>query len=182
MVKEIDWNSIKSEYEDTLKSVREIAAEYSISHTYINKKAKKDKWIKLDSGFIKDKSLVNSSSFLSRTAIRKIKELITELGDNYSSIDEPLIIMFAQNYDMWMQLQPKIAANGMTCVSDKGGTYLSAEFNAMKSIEKTLLNLSNHFGLSLSSRKKIGIEKNNHDDDSLFSMAANMSDYDDLEV
>lgn len=172
MARVIKWVHIKSEYEDTFKSIRQIAKENQVTHSAIQKRAKKESWIKLDENLINDKELINTSSFLGKIATRKIKELITELGDRYTVVDEPLIIMFAQNYELWIGLQSKIKENGITCRSEKGGSYLSAEFNAMKSIEKTLLNIANHFGLSISSRNKIGVEHgtNKNDEDSIFAL------------
>jgi len=178
MAKVINWKHIKSEYEETLKSVRSIARENDIAHATIQKKAKKEEWIKLDENLIGDKDLITTSSFLGKTAIRKIKELISELGADYSSVDEPLIIMFASNYEMWIDLQIKLKETGITCTSPKGGSYLSAEFNALKSVEKTLTNIANSFGLSLSSRKRLGINSNNNQNNnsSIFDLANAVND------
>ena len=176
MRKKIDWKLIKSEYEDSFKSVRSIAKENSVSHSAIQQKAKKESWKKLDDDLIKDKYLVKNASFLNTISIRKIKEIIAELGDNYSSLDEALIIAYAVNYSNWIDIQNQLRQEGVVIESTKGGRYLNPTFNASKSIEKTLLSIANQLGLTITSRKKLEININNNENsESIFNI--NVDEY-----
>jgi P27 family predicted phage terminase small subunit len=175
MRKKIEWKHIQSEYEDSFKSVRSIAKENNVSHSAIQQKAKKEGWKKLDEDLIKDKYLVSNASFLDTISIRKIKEIMTELGDKYSSLDEALIIAYAVNYSNWIELQNKLKIEGVVIESSKGGKYLNPTFNATKSVEKTILSIANQLGLTLASRKKldINIDANDKNIDSIFNIIVN---------
>ena len=164
MKKIINWQHIQSEYEETFKSVRQIAKENNITHSAIQKRIKLEQWKKLDTGLLTDKQLLNEVSFMDKTAIRKIKEIIEELKDNYSTLDEALIVTYGVNYSRWIKIQNDIEKEGYQLESSKGGKYLSPAFNASKSVEKTLLNIANQLGLSISSRKRLDIQNNQKDE------------------
>ncbi|SFV53948.1 hypothetical protein MNB_SM-6-1110 [hydrothermal vent metagenome] len=179
MKKTINWQHIQSEYEETFKSVRQIAKENNITHSAIQKRIKSEKWKKLDTDLLSDKQLLNDVSFMDKTAIRKIKEIKTELKDNYSPLDEALIVAYAVNYSRWIKMQEDIEREGYQLESSKGGKYLSPAFNASKSAEKTLLSIANQLGLSISSRKRLDIantEKNT--EDSIFNIAKQILELD----
>ena len=184
MAKNIEWNTIKSEYEDSFKSVRSIAKDKGVSHTAIQRRAKKENWIKLDEDLIKDKYLVEKASFLDITSIRKIKEIMLELGDSYSPLDEALIIAYAVNYSNWIDIQNQLLNEGVVIESTKGGRYLNPTFNASKSIEKTLLSIANQLGLTVASRKKLDININNHSDtkSSIFNILVDDNIYPKLDI
>jgi len=177
MRKKIEWDLIKSEYEDSFKSIRCIAKENNISHSAIQQKAKKEKWIKLDNNLIKDKYLVEKASFLDAISIRKIKEIMRDLGDNYSPLDEALIIAYAVNYSNWIKIQNKLNEEGVVIESSRGGKYINPTFNASKSVEKTLLSIANQIGLTITSRKKLDININHYQDtESIFNMIHSIND------
>lgn len=54
--KVIDWEKIELDYRSGIKSLREIADEHGISHVSINKRAKRDDWVRDLSAKIKAKS------------------------------------------------------------------------------------------------------------------------------
>ncbi len=54
--KVIDWEKIELDYRAGIKSLREIADEHGISHVSINKRAKRDDWVRDLSAKIKAKS------------------------------------------------------------------------------------------------------------------------------
>jgi P27 family predicted phage terminase small subunit len=178
MAKSIDWKHIKSEYEETFKSVRQIAKENNISHSSIQKRIKAESWQKLDKDLIKDDYLLNEVSFIDKITIRKIKEIKTELQDNYSPLDEALIVAYAVNYSRWIKMQEDIEKEGYQLTSDKGGKYLSPAFNASKSAEKTLLSIANQLGLSIASRQRLNITKGQKTGLSIFNIANSINDMD----
>lgn len=160
----VDWDSIKLEVEGTDKSVRAIALEYGISHTLVNKKIKTENWKR----YVPTMSVSNYDAenphiaVLGKTAIRKIDEVKRELGKNYSSVDEPLIVMYAKSYERYIELEKKVQQEGYISVSYKtGSTYINPTFNALQMVQKTLVTIANQLGLSMLSRKQLGLKLGN---------------------
>ena len=44
--KKIDWERIEVDYRAGIKTLRDIAAEHDISHVSVNKRAKRDGWVR----------------------------------------------------------------------------------------------------------------------------------------
>jgi len=172
MAKGIDWENIQVEYEETNKSVRQIATENGITHGAIQRRTKKEGWLRVDiNDIIKDKALVGKKSILGPVARRKVKEIIEILGEHISPLDEPLIAIFAKSYETWIECQLELDQDGATAVSSKGGSYISAMKNVSKMEEKTLINLANQLGLSISARKRMGLNtKFDQQSNSLFDI------------
>lgn len=59
--KQIDWEKVEAEYRAGIKSLREIGAEFGVSHVAVDKKAKRQGWVRDLSAKIKAKAdaLVN---------------------------------------------------------------------------------------------------------------------------
>lgn len=158
----VNWDKLKEDYENTSRSLRSLAAEYGTSHTNITKKAKELGW-KLR-GKVSKNATGNGTKkddhrdILGKVAMRKMHELIKELGNQYSSVDEPLIVMYARNYEQWIELEKEIAKHGVTATSPKGGLYLHPTFNASLALQKTLVTIANQLGLSIASRKRLGMK------------------------
>lgn len=158
----LDWDAIKEQVCGTSKSVRAIAEEFDTSHTTINKKIKKEGWKRYVTAVGVSNSNVEEKSphveILGRTALRKIEEIKHELGENYSNLDEPLIVMYAKSYEHYISLESKLLVEGYTVISPKtGGRYLNPTFSALQSVQKTLVTIANQLGLSMISRKTLGL-------------------------
>lgn len=181
MAKDIDWNFIKTEYEETTKSIRMIAREHNITHGAIQRAIKKENWEKFNfDGVVNDKALLSgkTKNILGKTALRKIKELKAELGDNLSPLDEPLIVIYAKNYERWLELQVILEEEGYVTTSSKGSVYISPYENISKSTEKTLVTVANQLGLSISSRKRLGMSTNpDQQESSLFDITKELEGY-----
>lgn len=159
-----NYEEIKDLVETTKQSYRSIAERYGTNHTQIKKIAVRDNW-KIEHRVSKKSGseITNldepHNKILGRTAIRKITEIKDELGDQYSPVDEPLIIMCAKSYEEYIDLAMKVAKEGYTCVSVKtGSTYLNPTFNAYQAVQKNLITVSNQLGLSIAARKKLGLK------------------------
>lgn len=167
-------------------SIRAIARRYGVSHTAVNKKAKIEGWRRYAPAVKVTKNDVEKrhKMVLGRVALRKIEEIKNELGQNYSHVDEPLIVMYAKNYEKWLQLAIEVDEEGEVVVSPKtGAKYLNPKFSAMKSIEKTLVTIANQLGLSIASRKKLGIDFNQKDrGPTLFDVAKLLDEEIDVDV
>ncbi len=184
----IDWDSIKELYEGSDMSVRAIAKQYGVSHTAVNKKAKKEGWkryappIKVSTKRVEE--VKPHKAILGRVALRKIDEIKNELGENYSHVDEPLIVMFAKNYERYLELEKELAQCGITAKSPKTGSlYLHPLFNALQATQKNLITIANQLGLSIASRKKLGFNiKSEKEGPTLFDIAAQLSEEVDIDL
>ena len=158
MAKGIDWDFIRVEYEETTKSIRLIASENGISHGAIQQRVKKEKWSRENIDCVTDKKLTNPSNpILKRHALRKIEEIQQELGDNYSVLDEPLVVAFAVNYQKWIEVQAILLDEKSIQTSSKGSLYISPYENLAKMYENSFIKIAGQLGLSLASRKRIGV-------------------------
>jgi len=180
MAKGIDWEFIRSEYEETTKSIRLMAKENDVTHGAIQRRIKKEEWTRSAAvEVISDKALVGSNPLLDKVAIRKTKEIIDALGDNYSPLDEPLVAAFALNYSKWITTQKIIKDEGSIAVSSKGSLYISPYENLAKMYENTFIKIAGQLGLSISSRKRIGIStKSDTEEASLFDITKELMECD----
>lgn len=183
----------KVKVEETKQSWRSIAEEHVTNHVSLKNYAKKHGW-KIEHRISKKVSKdVNPKpaheSILGKIAIRKIEEVKEELGKNYSPVDEPLIVMYAKSYERYISLEKEMGMDieGIIATSTKTGSkYLSPIFTATLSIQKNLVTIANQLGLSIASRRKLGLvfEKPGQKQDSLFDIVANLNlddkDLDDL--
>jgi len=168
----IEWSSIKLAVEGSSASIRSIAKKYGISHTIINKKIKNGEFKRYVPVVGVSKNSMEKQRahepILGNTALRKIEELKLELGKHYSNVDEPLIVMYAKSYERYIELEMDIAVEGVTSVSPKtGATYINPTFNVLQMTQKTLVTIANQLGLSMISRKNLGLKLNNNDKDEL---------------
>ena len=176
------WESIKSEYQGSSASVRSLATKYSISRNKINEKRKEEKWTKYVPGASRAKKqtalTTQDKMMLGPIAIRKIEEVKEELGEHYSPVDEPLIVVFAKNYERYIELEYKLADEGVVLESEKtGGKYQNPTFTALQAVQKTLLTYANQLGLSMTSRKLLGIKlgAGKKSEKSLFDIASDIN-------
>lgn len=158
-----NWEAVEKQVSGTSKSVRAIAKEFGMSHTKLNKKIKEEGWTRYVPAVSVSSSDVENVSphveILGKTALRKIEEIKHELGTNYSNLDEPLIVMYAKSYEHYIKLEGKLAIEGYTIMSLKtGGRYLNPTFSALQSVQKTLVTIANQLGLSMISRKTLGLK------------------------
>lgn len=162
----IDWDNIKIDWLGAkFASENALASHYGVSRQGISKKARKEEW----GGFVplSKKAPVTTTSddatnphdkILGKIAMRKIEELKKELGENYSHVDEPLIVCYAKAYERYIDLEVQMSLQEVVSTSTKGGKYLNPLFNAIQMTQKTLVTIGGQLGLSIYSRKKIGIK------------------------
>ena len=180
---EDSMESAKLEYETLGTSARKLSAKYSIPRNKLNKIIKSENWLKYGSSRngakIKTARTASHSKILGPTAQRKIKEVQEELGDNYSPVDEPLLVAFAKSYERMIELELTIVHEGIVLTSEKtGGKYLNPTFTALQAVQKTLLTFANQLGLSMTSRKLLGIKLGGSDkksEMSLFDIASDVN-------
>lgn len=165
----------KKKVEETKDSMRSIAKDHGTNHVSLKNFAEKHGW-DMSHRVSKKVSKPHNphNKILGTVALRKIEELKEELGDKYSPIDEPLIVMYAKSYERYIELEQDISINGVIAISIKtGAEYLSPTFTASLAIQKNLVTIANQLGLSLASRKKLNInfQKLNDKQSSIFDFA-----------
>ena len=174
----------KVEHETVGTSLRALAKKYGIPRNKITKIAKDDNWKKYrSSGESAEKEVAQTAphaQILGTTAIRKIKEVKEELGEHYSSVDEPLIVVFAKTYERYIELERDLMNEDIVLKGAKGGDYLSPRFTALQAVQKTLLTYANQLGLSMTSRKALGIKlgSGKKSEISLFDIAEDINNMD----
>lgn len=167
----------KEHFETEKISFRGLAKKYGKSHTYWSNVAKEEKWEKFNSipyEQIQDIEIVakvgkmseeeaytieDGKGLLSTIAIRKAKEILKELGDLYSSVDEPLIIQYILAYQRSIKLEREVQEQGETIISPTtGGKYMNPTYSALLACNAQLIKIGNDFGFSISSRTRNALD------------------------
>lgn len=179
--------SAKLEYETVGTSARKLSDKYGIPRNKLNKIIKSDEWLKYRSSGSGAKNRVAQTAphaqILGSTAQRKIKEVQEELGENYSPVDEPLIVVYAKSYERMIELEQTVETEGVVLTSDKtGGKYLNPTFTALQAVQKTLLTFANQLGLSMTSRKLLALKLGDSDKKSEMSLFDIASDINSMSV
>lgn len=125
---------IRKKYETEHTSFRKLEAEFGINYKKIQRVAKKEEWQKFSLPKVHAKTKINPEykKIVSKIAKRKIEELVAELGEHYSPVDEPLIVIYAMNYQRYLELEEIVNKEGEVVVSMKtGSTYMNPNFSAL---------------------------------------------------
>ncbi|WP_345969630.1 P27 family phage terminase small subunit [Sulfurimonas sp. HSL1-6] len=187
--KPVDWEKLEKDYRAGEFATKAAMAErYGCSTTAINKKAKKEGWpiyeprSEVLEKVSKKPPAKPHEKILGPIAMRKIDELKNELGEHYSSVDEPLIVSYAKSYERYLDLEKRMVDEDVIAYSSKtGSAYIHPLFNAIQMTQKTLVTLAGQLGLSIASRKKLGINFNGEDGkrtQSLFDIAGTINNMD----
>lgn len=185
---DIKWDDMQWEYENTVCKLGYLAEKYNTYKMNISRRSKAYEWVKFDPVKVtlekKEKMVVNPNGILDTVAIRKIREIVEELGDNYSPVDEPLVVMYAKSYQRYLKLEAVVDAEGETLVSPKtGGEYMNPSFSALQAVISNMSKLGDKLGLSISSRKRLNISLGKEEKTkSLFDLVADMSQDGDIDV
>lgn len=178
----IDWDNIKIGWLGAkFTSENALASHYGVSRQGISKKSKKEEWgdfvplsKKAPVTTTTDDATNPHDKILGAIAMRKIEELKKELGENYSHVDEPLIVCYAKAYERYLDLEMQMSLQDVVSTSSKtGAQYLNPLFNAIQMTQKTLVTIGSQLGLSIYSRKRMGIKLGEESDKggSLFDFA-----------
>lgn len=176
--------NIKNAVENTKRSYRAIAEEFGTNHTQIRNLIKIHNW-NVEHRISKNSNISTTedkphAAILGKTAVRKIEEIKEELGDQYSPVDEPLIVMYAKSYERYIALEDKLGLGVDKIISTStktGSEYMSPLFTATLAIQKNLVTIANQLGLSIASRKKLGLnfKKEDKGQTSIFDFAKNFA-------
>ncbi|UFH59825.1 P27 family phage terminase small subunit [Sulfurovum mangrovi] len=192
---QIDWESMKWDYENTKCSFKKLGDKYNTYPMNVQRKAKDGGWVKFRPGAkeisqavakFDEKQSASSkpTAFLGTVGARKIHEIVHELGLHYSTVDEPLVIAYAESYERYLRLAKEVNKEGEVLISPKtGGEYLNPKFNAMQSVKNDLIKFGNQLGLSIAARKKLFIDLSDKEEQkSIFDMAEELSSAEDIDV
>jgi len=187
------WKIIRYEYESTKISMKDLANKYKTYPMKISRMSKSEGWKKYKptSTSIQPSQTTptthvsianNPLEILGAIATRKVKELIEELGDAYSPVDEPLLISYAESYERYLKLVLIVNKEGEVIESPKtGGKYMNPSFSALQSVKADMAKLGDKLGLSIASRKRLKIQIGKKKETaSLFDFLDNLDD--DVEI
>ena len=186
-VTESVWVDIKWEFENTNCTLRELEEKYGIYKMKISRKSRKEEWVKYvpatDNVTHNAVTVINPSGILNTIGIRKIQEIVDELGDLYSPIDEPLLVSYAESYQRYLRLVAIVNAEGEVNISPRtGATYMNPNFSALQSVKSDMAKLGDRLGLSIASRKRLNLNLTKEEKTaSLFDLVGDISD-EDIEI
>lgn len=181
-VTELDIENAKFDYENKKVSLSYLSDEYGAYPMFWSRKIKDEGWIKYSKPSGKDiHNIVTISKFdgiLSTVAVRKVKEIVEELGIHYNKVDEPVIIVYAKSYEYFIKLSRDVDMEGISLVSEKTGSlYASPNFNAWLAVGKNIATIGGQIGITAAARKRIGIKLGAEDKtDSLFDFVDSMTE------
>ena len=186
--------SAKSDYENEGVGFGTLVKRYGKYKIFWSRKAKTEKWVKkakitsvtpnvTPNASVTPKNESTTSSFdgiLSTVAVRKIKEITQELGEHYSPIDEPVLVVYAKSYEYFIKLTKMLDEEEISLVSPKTGSkYTNPNFNSWLAVGKNIASIGEKIGITASARKKIGITLGGDDKtESLFDFVEKMLDED----
>lgn len=173
----MDLQKLKADVEDGSLSRAKLAEMYGCSESNIRKLIKKHGW--------KDprkRAGANGANddLIDATAAKKFEEIKAELGDQITKSDEMLLSALSNQFSRYVRLEREVMKEGEVVISAKGSPYLNPKYNALQSAAKTLTTLGKEFGLSIASRKRVGIqpETRKEDNEGIFAIAASLNDMD----
>jgi len=180
---EPDWELIRWLWENSKTTKKQLANEFCTYDMAISRKARAENWRQFDpivAANIKreEYTVINPEGILGKTAVRKIQEIVEELGDEYSPVDEPLVISYAESYERYLKLVAIVNKEGETSVSPKtGAVYTNPYFSALQSVKSDMAKLGDKLGLSISSRRRLRIKLNKKDNSkSLYNLVNEIAD------
>ncbi len=187
---EIDWESMRWDFENSKCNLEFLSKKYGTYKMQISREWKKREWVKYDpvrnalEKYNSKKAVINPGGILDTVAVRKIQEIVDELGDNYSPVDEPLVVMYAKNYQRYLKLEMVVDEEGEICISPKtGGTYMNPNFSALQAVISNMSKLGDKLGLSISSRNRMNMSLDKKEKtQSLFDLIEEISSVDDIDV
>ena len=181
----------KLDYENEGVSFATLAKRYGKNHTFWWRKAKKEGWTRKEQNNKNADSKANVTpadsitpgkfdGILDAVAVRKIKEIVEELGDKYSKVDEPLLVAYAKSYQYFLKLSREIDATGISLISPKtGALYTNPAFNSWLAVTNNIAKLGERIGVSVAARKRIGLVLGADDKtESLFDFIEKISEED----
>lgn len=181
-VTELDIENAKFDYETKPMSLRKLADTYGGYPVFWQRKIEKGEWVKYKPAVKKaNNNTVTLSKFdgiLSTVAVRKVKEIVEELGAHYNKIDEPMIVVYAKSYEYFIKLSRHVDEDGISLISPKTGSlYNNPNFNAWLAVGKNIASIGEKIGITVAARKKIGIQLGADDKtDSLFDFVDSMKE------
>ena len=177
--------SAKFDYENEGIGFSTLAKRYGKNHTFWWRKAKSEGWTKYEASSDviekKESEPLSQKSFdgiLSTVAVRKIKEIVEELGSHYSPIDEPVLVVYAKSYEYFIKLSKQVDEEGISLVSPKTGSlYANPNFNSWLAVGKNIASIGEKIGVTEAARRRIGITLGADDKtESLFDFVDKMMD------
>ena len=183
MAKKYDWKLIENDVLNDNLSFSEIAEKHGIDRSYLHKQAKKRNWTREKSTKSTSVDLLEST-FISDVAKDRYYLTKDKMGDVLTIIDDNILIPLVNMYARMIELEGIVKKEGVSVISPKtGAPYQNPNYNALLSATKSVASLGKELGLTVSSRKRVGIsQKSDTKEESIFDKIDKfkLKDYDNL--
>ena len=179
----MDIETIKEEYETTRTSYKALGLKYETHYKKIERMAKKGNWIKFN---LKSKAgtpppqqpskPIKRVNINTARMVANIKEL---LHQHYMNVDDVAIELYIHSYLSFKQLEKEVESEGMFMMSEKTSKlYTNPKVNMMQMYSNNLMSIGKELGLTVSSRIKMNIKKEETNAGfSLFDLVNDIGDY-----
>ncbi len=182
MAKKYDWELIEKDVLEGFLTFPEIAEKHGIDRSYLHKQIKKRNWTPQKSTKSTNVDLLEST-FISDVAKDRYYLIKDKMGDVLTELDDLSLIPLVNAYARMIELEAIVLKEGVSIVSPKTGSpYQNPNYNALLSTTKSVAALGKELGLTVRSRKQVGISpKSDKKDESIFNIvdSFNMEDYND---
>jgi len=156
----MNFTTMKEEYETTKTSFRKLADKYKTHYKKIERRAKKEGWIKFNPKTInpqptKQPQIIQNTEIDTQTPTNDIKEL---LKGYFQPIDNIMLELFIDTYVSYQELKKEVSAEGKILKSQKGGTYYNPKYSALQMEKMNLIKIQKELGITISQRIKLKLD------------------------
>lgn len=167
-----NWKAIEKDYIAGELTISDISDKYKIDKGYLHREAKKRNWVRAKVKKSTAPKLIDNA-FISEIAKEKYEAIKSKMGDTLTELDDIALIPLCNQYARMINLEQVVLKEGVTIISSKGVPYANPNYNALLTTVKTVASLSKELGLTVSSRKKIGVvPKSDSKKDDIFDIAS----------
>lgn len=158
----MDYLTIKKEYETTKTSFRKLSDKYETHYKTLERRAKKEGWIKFNPKQIKSIPLGLSTPTIQpkikKDSIRVSEDIKILLKKYHEPIDDILIMTYIDSYLSFRELQEELIKEGKFVKSSKGTNYMNPKYSALQMEKMNLIKIGKELGITLSSRLRLQLD------------------------
>ena len=183
----VDIETIKREYETTKTSYKALATKYETHYKKIERMAKKGNWIKFNAkpkaGTPPPQQPQKPIEKVNINTVKMVANIKALLHQHYMNVDDISIELYIHSYLSFKQLEKEVESEGMFITSEKTSKlYANPKVNMMQMYSNNLMSIGKELGLTVSSRIKMQIKKEETKKKSLWDLVTGKGDNEEEEV
>ncbi len=160
---QVDYKIIKEEYETTTTSYKKLGVKHEIHYKQIERRAKKDNWIKYNPKALVSQELNSVDPQIAVSVVIDTDKVVSDikalLGEYHRAIDDVAIMMFIDSYSSFCELQEEIKIEGRVLVSTKTlNSFVNPKVNLLQMEKNNLLRIGKELGVTVASRLKLRLD------------------------